>query len=152
MPPDDRSERPALRDPEAIARQRVGAGKIGLEFCDATERGGVEAADPGAVKDIVTAERLHDLPLEARALQVDLQTDRRQSLRTERKGLVKRRKLGSHAPERIEAAAADTTARGAVADLAQVVGVREHERAVDEVEHVELEHVAPELDRQLQRA
>jgi hypothetical protein len=39
-----------------------------------------------------------------------------------------------------------------VADLEQIVGVREHERAIREVEDVELEHVAAELDRKLQAA
>jgi hypothetical protein len=39
-----------------------------------------------------------------------------------------------------------------VADFVQIVRVREDERPVDEIEDVEFEHVAAELDRKLERA
>src|SRR5207247_521445 len=70
----------------------------------------------------------------------------------ERECLVERRQVRREATNRVECLAADASARRPVTDLAQIVRVREHERAVRERQDVELEHVAAELDRELERA
>ena len=73
--------------------------------------------------------RLDHRPLDAAALQVDLQPDVRQTVGAECERLVEGRR-----------------GRPGQAEL-----VGEHDRPVDKREDVELEHVAAELDGQLQR-
>ena len=95
--------------------------------------------------------RLDGRRLDAAPLQVELEPDAGQPVGAERQRLVERREIGRDASQAFEIAAAHAAARGAVAHLAQVVRVREDERPVGEVEDVELQHVAAELHRELER-
>jgi len=84
------------------------------------------------------------------ALQIELEPDPWKVVGAEGQCLVQSRQPGRDLPEICEGAPAHASAGGAVAHLAQVAGMRKHKRPVDEVEHVELEHVAAELDRELE--
>ena len=95
-------------------------------------------------------ERLGNPCLDAAALQIELEPDPWKVVGAEGQCLVQGRQPRRDLPEICEGAPAHASAGGAVAHLAQVAGMREHERTVDEVEHVELEHVAAELDRELE--
>jgi hypothetical protein len=98
----------------------------------------------------VAPERLGNPCLNAAALQIDLEPDPWKVVGAEGQCLVQSRQPGRDLPEICEGAPAHASAGGAVAHLAQVAGMRKHKRPVDEVEHVELEHVAAELDRELE--
>src|SRR5438093_9354562 len=110
----------------------------------------VEAAHPGAIEQLVPVQRLDGPGLKAAALEVDLQPDAREPLGTEGEGLVQRREVGREPAQALERALSHRPACSAVADLVQVVRMREHERPVLQIEDVELEHVATELDGELQ--
>ena len=112
----------------------------------------VEAAHPGAVEKVVAVQRVHDPPLDPTPLQVELQAGSRQPLGAKGERLVERREVRCKSPQTIERAPPNPAAARTVADLTEVVRVREHERPVHEVENVELEHVAAELDRKLESA
>ena len=66
--------------------------------------------------------------------------------------LAQRGQRRRHRAQLLQAETPYTAAGGTVADFEEIVGVREHERAVVEVEHVELDEVAAELQRAPQRA
>jgi hypothetical protein len=66
--------------------------------------------------------------------------------------VVERRQLRRDLAQRVKALRAHPPGRRAVADLQQVVRVREDERAVLQLEHVELDEVAAEVDRARERA
>ena len=97
------------------------------------------------------AHRLDRRRLDSHPLEIELEPDAGQSLRAVGQRLVECREIGCNVSQRLEIATAHTAVRRAVAHLAQVVGVREDEGAVGEVEDVELEHVAPELHRERER-
>src|SRR5205823_2461499 len=98
----------------------------------------------------MSMQRLDDTRLHAAALEIDLQTDSREPLGAEGKGLVQRREVGGESAQALQRASAHHAACSAVADLVQVVRMREHERPVLQIEDVELEHVATELDGERQ--
>src|SRR5437763_7444965 len=100
----------------------------------------------------MSMQRLDDTRLHAAALEIDLQTDSREPLGAEGEGLVQRREIGGESAQALQRASAHHAACSAVADLVQVVRMREHERPVLQIEDVELEHVATELNRELERA
>ena len=66
--------------------------------------------------------------------------------------LVERRQLGRDLAQRGKALPADPAAGRTVADLQQVVRMGQHERPVVQLEDVELDQVAAELDRAGERA
>src|SRR5215210_2803311 len=94
----------------------------------------------------------HHALLDAPPLEVHLKPDSRKPFNAEGECLVEGRQIGRDSPEPVEGARAYAATRGAVAHFVQVVRMGEHERSVGDVEDVELEHVAAQLDRQLQRA
>ena len=97
------------------------------------------------------AHRLDGRRFDPQPLQVELEADAGQPVGAERQCFVERREIGRDASQPFEIATAHAAARRAVAHFAQVVRVREDERAVGEVEDVELQHVAAELHRELER-
>ena len=66
--------------------------------------------------------------------------------------LVERREVGSDRTQLGEGEPAQRPGRRAVADLVQVVGVRDDELAGAEAEHVELDEVHSGLERRAERA
>ena len=95
-------------------------------------------------------EPVGDLVEARRQLQVDVDADVVPGQEVE--GVVERRQLRGDLPQLREGALADAARGCAMADLGKVVRVREHERPVREVEHVELDRVDTACERGLERA
>ena len=109
----------------------------------------VEGADDGSLDEAVPLEGVHQLVEASRQLQVDVQCD--VSLGQEGERFVQRRELRSELAQLGERPVTHCADRSAVADLREVVRVGEHERATDEVEHVELDRVDAVRERHLER-
>ena len=90
---DDRRERTASCDSEAVAGQSEGSRQLGLELRHAPKRSGVERADPRPVEDAVPAQRIDRRRLDTQSLEVELQSDARQAVGAERQGFVERREI-----------------------------------------------------------
>ena len=105
----------------------------------------MEGAHHRSLDETVPADRLGGRVLVAVPLQIDVQSDAGHPAEQLQR-LVERRKLGRHLAERVEGLLPHPPGSRAVADLEQVVRVREHERPVVQVEDVELDQVAAQLD------
>ena len=79
-------------------------------------------------------------------LEVDVDTDVRRLVDEERERLVEGGKLRRESTQLLEREVPHAACRRAVADLVEVIRVRDHERASRQVEHVELDQVDAVLD------
>ena len=147
----DGREQPPARDAVPVPWISQPAREGGFVAGDLEQALRMEAAHDAALDGAVTAERLDDGLLVAVPFQVDLEADVRGALAEEGKRLVEGRQGGRDRPKLRERHSSDASAPGAVAHLPEVVGVRKHERPVVEIEDVELDDVAAELNCPLER-
>ena len=98
----------------------------------------------------MAAERRGDLAPVPRALDVGVQADF--LVREELEGLLESRQLGRTLTKLLEPQRPDPPGGDAVAHLEELVRVGEHERAVVEVEDVELDEVDADFDRAPKRS
>src|SRR6266516_1681135 len=107
-------------------------------------------AREGALEEAVPPNRVDELPLVPERLHVELEADVAPGDEFER--LLERRQLGRDLPQLGQRALAHAAGRRAVADLHEVVRVREDERPIGEIEDVDLDEVDAVVDRGLERA
>ena len=125
--PDRRPERPAPRDAVAVLRIREADRDARRAAGEGGEAREVERADDGPLGEPVAHERRRR-PRRGASSASGRRGGRRRA-RQELERLVERRQLGATRAAR-RASARARFRRGAVADLGEIVGVREHERAV----------------------
>ena len=150
---DDRRERASLGDPEAVAGQRVGraAGRARAPRSLRSERASKVLTHERS-STLVAAAPPRRRRLDAATLEIELEPDPREGRSAQKASASSR--VGNPGATCLRSARCRRRTRPRAAPWLtsrRSSGMREHERPVDEVEHVELEHVAPELDRELER-
>ena len=101
----------------------------------------MERRDDGTALEPEAAERVGELVEARRQLEVDVEPDVRRLVDEELERLLERRQLGRDGAQLGQRPLPHGPVGCAVADLVEVVGVREHERPAREVENVELDEV-----------
>ena len=140
----ERDDGPEVRlagDGELVLRIREAQPDSGRVTRHRVQRRDPKRADDRAVDEAMPPQRRRELVETGLELEVDVQPDVVCLVGEERERVVERGQLRCDLAERCEGHAADPAGSDTVAHLLEVVGVGEHERAANEVEHVELDHV-----------
>lgn len=111
------------------------------------QRPGMEGADERALEKREAPKRVRDVGGGRSVLEVDVDPDRRSLVVEELKRVVECRQVGRDLPESGEGLVPDRSSGGAVADLSQVVGVRDDQVPGVEPEDVELDEIHARFER-----